>query len=159
VKDYAREETAATEPTSATPLNRLVDAIPLESATARHFGELVDKFIAASCHDSVATARLRAELTVWRDNDAKLQPLAQRSFLVKEVSASSQDLSALGSVGLAALDFLAKGQRAPDDWKTQQVAMLQQLQKQKGQLLLMPASAVQKLVEAAAAGGACSSSN
>ena len=47
VKDYTREETAPAEPTSATPLNRVVDAVPLESATARHFGELVDKFIAA----------------------------------------------------------------------------------------------------------------
>lgn len=159
VKDYAREETATAEATNATPLNRLVDAVPLESATARHFGELVDKFIAASCHDSVATARLRGELTVWRDSDANLQPLARRSFLVKEVSASSQDLSTLGSVGLAALDFLAKGQHAPDDWKAQQLAVLQQIQKPKGQLLLMPVPAVQKLVEAAAAGGACSSPN
>jgi hexosaminidase len=156
VKDYTREETAAVEPTSATPLNRLVDAIPLESATARHFGELVDKFIAASCHDATADARLRAQLIAWRDNDAKLQPLAQRSFLVKEVSASSQDVSTLGAIGLAALDFMARGQRAPDDWKAQQLALIQQLQKPKGQLLLMPVAAVQKLVEAAAAGGACS---
>jgi hexosaminidase len=156
VKDYAREETATAEATSATPLNRLVDAIPLESATARHFSELVDKFVAASCHDSAADARLRAQLVVWRDNDAKLQSLAQRSFLVKEVSASSQDLSTLGSTGLAALDFIAKGQQESDDWKAQQLAIIQQLQKPKGQLLLMPVPAVQKLVEAAATGGACS---
>jgi hexosaminidase len=159
VKDYTREETATAEPTSITPLNRLVDAVPLESAAARHFGELVDKLIAASCHDPAAEARLRAQLFAWRDNDARLQPLAQRSFLVKEVSASSQDLSTLGAIGLAALDFLAKGQRPPDDWKVQQLAIIQQIQKPKGQLLLMPAPAVQKLVEAAAAGGACSSPN
>jgi len=159
VKDYTREETATAEPTSITPLNRLVDAVPLESAAARHFGELVDKLIAASCHDPAAEARLRAQLFAWRDNDAKLQPLAQRSFLVKEVSASSQDLSTLGAIGLAALDFLAKGQRPPDDWKVQQLAIIQQIQKPKGQLLLMPAPAVQKLVEAAAAGGGCSSPN
>jgi len=159
VKDYTREETAAAKPTSATPLNRLVDAVPLESATARPFGESVDKFVAASCHDPAAEARLRAQLTSWRDNDAKLQPLAQRSFLVKEVSASSQDLSTLGAVGLASLDFLAKAQRAPDDWKAQQLAILQQMHKPKGQLLLMPTSAVQKLAEAASAGGACPSPN
>jgi hexosaminidase len=159
VKDYAREETATTEPTSATPLNRLVDAVPLESAAARHFGELVDKFITASCHDTTDAARLRAELSVWRDNDAKLQPLAERSFLVKAVTPTSQDLATLGGIGLAALDFMAKGQRAPDDWKAQQLASLQQIEKPKGQLLLMPASSVQKLVEAASAGGACSSSN
>jgi hypothetical protein len=136
-----------------------VDAVPLESAAARHFAESVDKFIAASCHDSAADARLRAQLVIWRDNDAKLQTLAQRSFLVKEVSASSQDLSTLGAVGLGALDFIVKDQRAPDDWKAQQLALIQQIQKPKGQLLLMPAQAVKKLVEAASAGGACSSTN
>jgi hexosaminidase len=159
VKDYTRHQTAPAEPTSATPLNRVVDAVPLESASARHFGELIDKFIAASCHDSASEARLRAQLTAWRDNDARLQPLAQRSFLVKEVSATSQDLSTLAVVGLSALDFLAKGQRAPDDWKAQQLAVVQQLEQPKAQLLLMPAPAVQKLVEAASAGGACSASN
>jgi hexosaminidase len=159
VKDYTREQTATVEPTSTTPLNRLVDAVPLESATARHFSELVDKYIAATCHDAAAEQRLRAELTAWRDNDAKLQPLAQRSFLVKEVSATSQDLSTLGTIGLAALDFIAKGQRAPDDWKAQQLATIQQIEKPKSQLLLMPAPAVQKLVEAASVSGACSAAD
>ena len=159
VKDYTREETAATEPTSATPLNRVVDAVPLESAAARHFGELIDKFIAASCHDSAAAARLRAQLSVWRENDANLEPLAQRSFLLKAVSPTSQDLSTLAVIGLAALDFIARGQRAPDDWKAQQLVLLQQIEKPKGQLLLMPAPSVQKLVEAASTGGACWSSN
>jgi hexosaminidase len=159
VKDYTREETATTEPTSATPLNRVVDAVPLESEAARHFGELVDKFIAASCHDPAAAARLRTDLSAWRDNDANLRPLAQRSFLVKAVSATSQDLTTLAAIGLAALDFIAKGQRAPDDWKAQQLALLQQIAKPKGQLLLMPVPSVQKLVEATSTGGACSSSN
>lgn len=159
VKDYTREHTAATKPTSATPLNRLVDAVPLESATARHFGELVDKFVGAACHDPAADAHLRQQLTAWRDNEARLQPLAERSFLVKEVSARSQDLSTLGAIGLAALDFIARGQRAPDDWKAQQLAALQQIQQPKGQLLLMPAPAVQKLVAAASTGGACFASN
>jgi hexosaminidase len=159
VKDYTREKTATAEPTSATPLNRLVDAVPLESASARHFGELVDQFLAASCHNPVADARLRNQLTAWRDNDAKLQPLAQRSFLVKEVSASSQDLSTLGTIGLAALDFIAKAQRGQDDWKAQQLTALQLIQKPKGQLLLMPVPAVQKLVEAASTGGTCFSPN
>ncbi len=159
VKDYTREQTATVEPTSATPLNRVVDAVPLESAAARHFGELVDKFVTASCHDSDSEARLRQQFTAWRDNDALLQSLAQRSFLVKEVSATSQDLSALGVVGLATLDYVTKAQRPPDDWKAQQLAALQQIEKPKGQLLLMPAPAVQKLVEAASTGGGCSATN
>jgi hexosaminidase len=102
---------------------------------------------------------LRAQLTAWRENDGKLQPLAQRSFLVKEVSATSRDLATLAAVGLLALDFVIKGQRPPEDWKAQQLAILEQIQKPKDQLLLMPTPAIQKLVEAASAGGACSSSS
>jgi len=155
VKDYTRSQTAPAEATSLTPMNRVVDAIPLESDAGRHFGELVDQFLASACRDAAIEARLRAQFTVWRENDAKLQPLAQRSFLVKEVAATSQDLSALGTAGLAALDAIAKAQPAPDAWKAQQLATIEQMRKPKAQLLLMPAPAVQKLIEAAASGGAC----
>ena len=157
VKDYTREATAPAEPTSFTPLHRVVDAVPLESDTTRRFSELVDKFVAVSCHDPVLEARLRAQLTLWRDNDAKLQPLAKRSFLVQEVAATSKDLATLGAAGLAALDFLAQAGGAPDDWKTQKLAAIEQIKKPKAQLLLMPAPAVQMLIEAASRGGNCSS--
>src|SRR6266478_3127655 len=156
VKDYTREQTAPAVPTSSTPLNRVVDAVSLESDVGRRFGQLVDQYLASACHDPAAEARLRAQLTAWRDNDAILQPLAQRSFLVKEVTANSQDLSALGTAGLAALDAITKGQPAPDSWKAQQLAIIEQVKKPKAQLLLAPAPAAQKLIEAAAAGGACS---
>ena len=155
VKDYTREQTAPAEPTSLTPMNRVVDAVPLESAAGRRFGELVDKFIAVSCLDTDAGARLRRQFTAWRDNDGRLEPLAKRSFLVREVAERSRDLSALGTIGLAALDAIAKRQPAPGSWKTRQLATIEQLKKQKAQLLLLPAPAVQKLVEAAAAGGPC----
>ena len=168
VKDYTREQTAPAQPTSATPMNRVVDAVPLESDAGRHFGELVDQFLEAhqpggpvdqfapaACHDARSEAQLRMQLTLWRDNDTHLQPLAQRSLLVKEVAARSQDLSALGAAGLAALDAIAKGQPASDSWKSQQLALIEQAKKPKAQLLLIPAPSVQKLVEAAAAGGVC----
>jgi len=157
VKDYTREQTAPAEPTSATPMNRVVDAVPLESDAGRRFGELVDLFVAASCHDPAAEARLRAQLATWRDNDAILQPLAQRSFLVQEVAGRSQDLAALGSAGLAALDVIAMGQPTADSWKAQQLASIDAAKKPKAQLLLIPAPAVQKLIEAVTAGGACAS--
>jgi hexosaminidase len=155
VKDYTREATATAEPTSATPLNRLVDAVPLESDGARRFAELVDKYLSSSCRDADAAAQLRAQLSTWRDNDAKFQPLTQRSFLAKEVAATSQDFSAIAGVGLAALDVATKGTAAPGDWKTQQLAVVEQANKPKAQLLLMPTPAIQRLVEAVAPGGSC----
>src|SRR5438552_5999262 len=100
VKDYTREQTAPAEPTSATPMNRVVDAVPLESDAGRRFVEMVDQFVASACHDPASEVRLRSQLTIWRDNDSILQPLAQLSFLVKEVVANYQDLSAPGTMGL-----------------------------------------------------------
>jgi hexosaminidase len=155
VKDYTREQTAPAEPTSATPLIRVVDAVSLESHAGREFGELVDRFVTGRCRDAALAGQLRAQLILWRDNDAKLQALMQRSFLVKDLAGASQELSAAALAGLAALDALEHGGNTDEAWKAQQVAVLQQAQKPQGQLLLVPAAAVQKLVEAAAAGGSC----
>jgi hexosaminidase len=96
VKDYTRGETAPYTAISTTPLNRLVDAVPPESDASRHFSELVDKFLASSCHDTAEANTLRTQLTLWNQNDASFAPLAQKSFLAKEVAATSRDLSAVG---------------------------------------------------------------
>ena len=156
VKDYTREQTALAEPTSKTPLNRLVDAVPLESPVGRRFNELVDKYVAASCHDATAETRLREQLAIWRDNDANLRSLMGRSFLVQETAAASQDLSAIATSGLASLDAISKDAKVDDTWKTQQTVILAQAEQPKSQLLLIPIAGVKKLVEAAATGGACS---
>jgi hexosaminidase len=155
VKDYTREQTATEPATSDMPLNRVVDAVPLESTAGLEFSELAHKYVAASCHDATLAGQLRAQLILWRDNDAKLQPLMQRSFLVKEVAGTSQDLSAVAAAGLAALDALEHGGNTDEAWKAQQSAVVQQAQKPKGQLLLMPATAIQKLIDTASVGGAC----
>jgi len=155
VKDYTRGDSTSWKAITTTPLNHIVDAVPPESDAARRFGELVDKFISTSCLDDDAAQRLRAQFTAWRDNDARLRPLAQRSFLVQEAAQKSQDLSALGAMGLAVLDSIPKRQPAPDSWKAAQLAMIEQLKKPQAQLLLVPVAAVQKLVEAASTVGTC----
>jgi hexosaminidase len=152
VKDYTREQTAPAEPTSATPLRRVVDAVPLESDAGRRFTEAVDKYLASSCRDEAASNELRADLMRWRDNHGNLQLLARRSFLVNDVAPVSQDLATLANIGLAAMDYLILDARSTDDWKTQQLALLAELHKPKAQLLLVPLPGVQKLVEASASG-------
>ena len=72
------------------------------------------------------------------------------SFLLTEVEPISENLSALGAAGLTALDYLDRGERAPDMWRTEQLAIIEQAKTQKAQVLLMVAPAVQKLVEASA---------
>ena len=68
----------------------------------------------------------------------------EKSFLLKEVAPISQNLSALGASGLAALDYLDRGERPPDAWVTQQLAVVEQAKKPQAQLLLMVAPSVAK---------------
>jgi len=156
VKDYTRGETTSYTAITTTPLNHLVDAVPPESDAARRFDEKVSAFVGGSCRDSKVAAELRAQLTKWRDNDAALQSLAQKSFFVKEVAPSSQDLSAVATIGLTALDAIASAAPLSDDAKTQAAATIAAAGKGKAQLLLIPAGTIQKLVDAAAKAGACS---
>jgi len=148
VKGYSRGNLAASEPTALTPLNRVVDAARPESATARRFSALVETFVSGQAKSGVEP-QIRVLLSEWRDNQAKLGP-AEDSSLVHEVLPVSQNLSALGAAGLQALDYLDRGEKAPDDWKTQQLAMVQQAFEPKAQVLLMVAPAVQKLIQASA---------
>ena len=149
VKGYAREGLATTEPTAFTPLNRAIDAARPESIPARRFGLLVNEFVSGQVRPGTEL-EIRSMLTAWRDNDVQLRPFAERSSLVQEVAPLSQDLSTLASVGLEALDYLDRGEKAPDAWKTQQLQFIQQTFRPKAQVLLMVAGPVQKLVQASA---------
>jgi hexosaminidase len=157
VKEYTREETAPYEATSLTPLNRIVDAVSLESDAARHFSDLVDKFLGAACHDPAIAANLRVHLTRWSQNDGAFALLAQKSSLVKEGMATSRDLSAIGKAGLTALDALAASKPLSADQQAQVGTTLTEAAKPKLQLLLVPVASVQKLVAAASKTAVCTS--
>jgi hexosaminidase len=158
VKDYTRDQTATEPATSAKPLNRVVDAVRPESATARQFADSVNALVAGSARPGTE-ARVRSLLNRWRDNQLELQPLFEKSLLLKEVAPISQNLSALGGAGLAALDYLDRGEKAPAAWVTQQTTIVEQAKKPQSQLLIVVAPSIQKLIEASAGQVASSSSS
>jgi hexosaminidase len=156
VKDYEREEDKV-PPSNQTPLNRVIDAVHPESEVSRRFSATVDQFLASSCQDAGKAAELRAQLVQWAGNDARLQPLAQRSSLVKNVSPASEALSQAADLALGALDRITQRLPAPADLVKQQGAALNAYEQQahKSQLTLPARAAFQKLIEAAGSGGAC----
>lgn len=111
-----------------TPLDGLVDRVPPESEVARQFAESVHR---------MDVAQMRAWLTRWRDNQAPLE-------------LASATLSRLGSIGLEALDFLARKQRPPDAWVQEQEAFLEALKKPQDELRFAIAPSIAKLVAATA---------
>jgi hexosaminidase len=150
VKDYNRWDDAKGPIDFHAPLNRMIDAVYPESDVARNFSNLVQTFVQSGNKDQASEAQIRAYLTTWRDNDAKLHTLLDRSFLLEEVAPLSADLSALGAAGLQALDYLDKSQPVTDSWRTQQLAVVEGAKKRKADLLLMVAAPVQQLIEGAA---------
>ena len=156
VKDYTREETTPAPATSASPLNRVVDAVRPESATARQFAEDVNQLTGGAARPGTE-ARIRELLNRWRNNQVELQPQFEKSLLVKEVAPVSQSLSALGGAGLTALDYLDRGEPALAAWVTAQLALAEQAKKAQAQLLIMVAPSVEKLIRASAGPAAPSS--
>jgi len=151
VKDYTREETAPLEPTSLMPLDRLIDAARPESATGRHFGAMVDAWLADPAA-APAKEQLRGMLNEWRDNQSSLQPFETQSFLLQEIIPVSQNLTRVATAGLEALGYLERGERPAEGWKSQTLAALGDAGKAQAQLLLVIVPAIEKLVEAAGGG-------
>ncbi|MGA8764606.1 MAG: family 20 glycosylhydrolase [Candidatus Sulfotelmatobacter sp.] len=148
VKDYARMDAVKVPWDFRAPLDRLVDAASPESDVARRFGELVQSYIQSGYKDRDAEAQIRISLATWRDNDARLHPLLEQSFLLHEDIPLSEDLSALGAAGLQALDYLDKSESSTEAWRAQERTLLEQAKRSKADLLLMVVGPVQQLIEA-----------
>ena len=156
-KDYSREASASSPPTSLTPLNRLVDAVYPESDVSRRFSLLVDQFVAAACKDAAQAAGIRAQLAEWATIDDRLQSLAQRSQLVREAALASAGFSQAAKIAMDAVDSIQMGAPVSADQKKIYLDSLNALEQQanKGQLTIPELPAFQKLVESASAGGVC----
>src|SRR3984893_7731521 len=150
VKDYTRMSSLKTTWDFRAPLNRLVDAASPESDQARHFQDSVQAFVASGYTNRAAEGEIRTLLAAWRDNDARLRPLLEQSFLLRELAPLSEDLSALGVAGLLALDHLGRSEPSPESWRIQQLRLIEGAKTPKADLLLMVVAPVQQLIEASA---------
>ena len=134
------------ESVQSTPLTRLIDAARPESARAREFSSAVDAVIA---HRGGAD-EVRHWLTIWRDNDGRLQLAIEQSFLLRDTAPVSRELSQTAATGLVALDAIEAGRPLSADWFQQQTTLLEEAAKPQAGVMLMVVAPIQKLVNAAA---------
>jgi hexosaminidase len=106
--------------TSLVPLNRFVDAVPPESDFIR----------------SLEPASLHSVFTLWAAN----------KVTVPELIPLSTNLAAVGSIGLAALNYMESGSAIPEDWKTLQLAALDKLDKPVAEVNLAAIRVVRRLL-------------
>jgi hexosaminidase len=141
VKDYARGEVRQYD--SFSPYNRLIDALPSSGENVRQFATLVDNLKIENY------PKVREWLTLWHDNDARLQLLVSHSALLDDDVAASKDLSAIAEAGLEAMDRLQGIQKRTAGWIEAQTALLDRAKLPKGELLISVEPSIRKLVEAA----------
>jgi hexosaminidase len=133
--------------TDFTPLNRLDDAVPPESDTAREFNEIAKRIVSGKATPE-DWREAREWLTLWRDNDAKLQPLLERSYLTQDLAPLSRNLSQVAEIGLQALDDLREKRVVNTDVRERNIEFLKSSEKPQAVLLLMVAPSVELLVQA-----------
>lgn len=144
-RDYAREKLKNYD--AFTPLNRLVDTVSPESDKARMFNELAAR-IATGKATSADWEQARQWLTLWRDNDAVLQPSLQRSDLTAELVPVSHHLAHAATMGLLALNSLQNNRPLSADTQKQQLSELKELEKPEAVLLDEIVPGVELLVHA-----------
>jgi hexosaminidase len=129
--------------TSLVDLDRFVDAARPESESVRRMERAARKVLAAQDGSARELAELRAILTAWAENDARLQPQG-------ELAGLSKDLSILGSIGLRTLEYLRSGQTPPDRWIEQQEGALSLMERPEAEVNLAAVRPVRILLEGAA---------
>jgi len=144
-RDYARQELRSY--TDFTPLNRLADAVPPESDTAREFNAIA-KRIASGKAGPGDWQQAQQWLVLWRDNDAKLQPLLERSYLTQELVPVSRNLAEVAEIGLKALDDLHENRIVNADTRQRNIAFLKSSEKPQAVLVLMVVPSLELLVQA-----------
>ncbi|MGC2163639.1 MAG: beta-N-acetylhexosaminidase [Silvibacterium sp.] len=142
VKEYDREKTQVYDVEA--PLNHLVDAVPPESDPARQINALAQRAV----HDPSVRPELRKQFIRWRDNDAEIEPYLATSMLREPLVPLSQNLSALGALGLEALDDIESTHLVTPEQRKEQLAHVDATAAPHAELFLVVAPAVRALVEA-----------
>lgn len=142
VKEYNREKTQVYDVEA--PLNHLVDAVPPESDEARQINALALRAV----HDPSVRPELRKWFTRWQENDAQLEPYLTTSILREPLVPLSKNLSALGALGLAALDTIESAQPVTMEKRKEQLAAVEANASYQAEMLIAIVPAVRALVEA-----------
>jgi len=131
---------------SLSPYTRFADACRPDAAAARNFRRDADAYLAG---DAALLESLKARLSAWKDNHARLQDTIKNSPILKEIEPLSVNLSKISQAGLEALDVIASGKSAESAWVGERLKIADEAKKSYGHAELMIAAAVEKLIKAA----------
>jgi hexosaminidase len=149
VKGYKKLFGRITKPASASyqtaPLVALSDIVFVDSETKRKFRWAVKTYLANK--DTASERIIRNQLTTWKNNASRLQPLINESRLNAELDSHSKNLAIAGAIGLSALDLIKAGTAPNADWVSKKAAELSALNKTYGDMDLAIIPEIDALVK------------
>jgi hexosaminidase len=129
---------------AASAFNRLVDAIPPESDTAREFRDAVDRYLMTPT--PADAGQLAKQLQQWSDNAQAVRPLLDGSSLLVDDVPVAEALRSMCRIGEEALRY--RGSNAPEGWKQLSNSALKDANAHHAAMLIAIEPAIQKLVDA-----------
>jgi hexosaminidase len=100
---------ATARPNLSTPMVNIADVVHPESETRWYFRKLVASYL--SQHDSTDLKQIKALLSKWQNNKARFDAVAANSPYLQTINNLSDNLSAMATIGLQAVD----GEAGKDD--------------------------------------------
>ena len=133
------------------PLNRMVDAVPPESETARRFTQLVHRALKDPAGSQEDIQRIREHLNLWAGNQVQLKPITRQSFLLHEIEPLAEIVLELCAKGLQALDYIVTGEIPSKEWHSESVGLMGRSGKPMAEMTVAIVPAIEMLIEAAKA--------
>jgi hexosaminidase len=129
------------------PLNRLVDTVPAESASARQFAAVVTRYLKGRTPEDLAY--LKASLARWDAAAQRMADLAKTNARLSEALPLVDSLRAAYKSAAEALDYLESSKQAPASWTELQRVALNPESKNDSDLKPAITLDVQRLMDAA----------
>lgn len=133
--------------TSYSPLTRVVDASVPDPELPREFANMVDDVINEKDPDADTLNIIERKLILWEDNDARLEPLIDKSPILREIEPLSERLSKIASIGLEALNDIRSRTIAGQDWINTSLSTIHQAAAPEGEVELMVVSPIEELLK------------
>jgi hexosaminidase len=130
-------------------LKSLADVARPESRAARRFAKRVEALLADTTRRT-GVPEIREQLTIWRDNHARLAPLLAKARQSQDILALSERLSAAAATGLVALDAIERRETLSDAEATRYRDVLTRAAPARAAVVMPAIPAIRLLVERAA---------
>jgi hexosaminidase len=143
VRDYDRERFGPY--TTESSFNRLVDAVPPESEDAIRLAISLNEALESHHWSLVA-----AQLTLWRENDARQTPIYKNNELLSGVDILSHNVSELAAIGLECIRLLETKAKPNSDWKSLNLDRIKTLEEPSAGLFPAFSGVIKALVNTAA---------